>query len=247
MLKKFRRSSRIKPQPQQDNTGHVLTTDAQSTPRTGFFSLPAELRNDIYELAARETDLCLLEHRKGLVGNKKPSSSSLSIPGLLLSSRQVRTEYLPILIRGAKINVKVLDFDFSQLLRAIKGLENAAREAIQSNKNLTITLRMKKCGANVASGLRAWCVGCNPSARIPWDYQLDKSNMEDIREGQAGAVKWYVVRASVLFEQERDNDVRRELTKILEALHLALEEEMSIGPRSDSVLMTSSWRPGMYL
>ncbi|KAK4508655.1 hypothetical protein PRZ48_002394 [Zasmidium cellare] len=230
MLKKFRLSSKAKPQPHQDGAFQSLATDAKrKAPKTGFFSLPAELRNHIYELAASQTDLCLLDlkHRKGVAGRKHSTTPSPSIPGLLLSSRQVRMESLAILLRSAKINVKVSDFDFAQLCKAIRGLDDAGQEAILLNRDLKITLRMKK-------------------SRIPWEYQLDEGNVTDIRQGQAGAVRWYAVRAGVLFEQERDNDVKVELTKILEMLHRALEEEhMTTGPRTDPVLMTSSWRPGM--
>jgi hypothetical protein len=99
---------------------------------TNFFSLPAELRNTIYTLAAQDISLTI---------SRRTSAASLrNIPGILLVSRRCRMEIIPILLSNCKLIACVRDFNFMNVMRVVGGLYSAEMKALRENKNLDIVL-----------------------------------------------------------------------------------------------------------
>ncbi|GIZ48126.1 hypothetical protein CKM354_001119900 [Cercospora kikuchii] len=199
--------------------------ESTSSSRKTFFDLPAELRNTIYELVAD----CTLRL------DPKPNEPSM-IPGLLIASRRCRNEYTSILLATARIEASITDMNFERLILTLKGLDQASRKALISNKQLLIILRVRKCGSEVYANLRKWC---EESQRI---FQADDSAphwnyvMEEKVPANAAQLDWYCGRVRVLEQRvpaEMEN-VRAEARKILKVL----EDERT------GVSGTASWSMG---
>lgn len=130
---------------------------------TNFFSLPAELRNTIYALAAKNVSLTIVRRWPG---------SSNPIPGLLLASRRCRMEVLPILLSNCALTVKVIDFNFLNVLRVIGGLYSRELKALRMNKDLTIILdgSERSTERGLRTNLRS--VLFAPNGSMTWAHQL---------------------------------------------------------------------------
>lgn len=174
--------------------------------------LPCRISNDIYELVAADINLHLFAPSAKSNKRKPP-------PGLLLSNRQCRNEFLPILLSSASVKASITDFDFSPLIRVAGSLYSTELKALRTNPNLKISLRMKRCTNQVYVNLRRWCINRVASLdRLPWAYGLDaeaKANTEQLR--------WFCERAKVLYEKLREEEsVRAEVQRVLEVLEKGL-------------------------
>ncbi|KAK4502223.1 hypothetical protein PRZ48_005648 [Zasmidium cellare] len=210
MFKKFRRSSKEKVEQRRAST--QSTPVATNKNYKTFFDLPAELRNDIYSLAASD----LILH---LFNPSTKTQKQKPIPALLLANRQCRNEFLPILLSTATIKASITDFDFSPLLRVTGSLYATELKSLRANPNLKISLRTKKCTNDAYPNLRRWCINRASSLdRLPWSYGLDMGSSEQLQ--------WYAERARVLFEKlGEEPSVRAEVQRVLEVLVEGLERE----------------------
>ena len=172
MFNKFRRSSKTsrltESSPRTQQPPAAMTTP----PETNFFHLPAELRNVIYDLAAQDTTLQISEKRSAWRHSRRRNDT---IPSLLLTSRQCRAEYLPVLLATAPIEVEITNFDFSKLMRITRSLYSTDLKAMCSNANLVLRLNYPKAIKNVERGLRTWITDRHGVMdRVPWHYALPK-------------------------------------------------------------------------
>ncbi|CZT25635.1 uncharacterized protein RCC_11303 [Ramularia collo-cygni] len=182
-----RRSSKNEPQPGVGN-GATLSTS--------FFSLPAELRNTIYTLAAQDLPLTIVRHSPGL---------PRSIPGLLLASRRCRMEFLPILLSCCAMTVKVADCNFSNVLRVIGGLYSRELKALRMNKNITIVLDAsgRSTERELRTNLRSWVKHkARNLDQLPWRYRAEACVPECGRTLECGHARLLVV----LREGARSNE-----------------------------------------
>ncbi|KAF7188884.1 hypothetical protein HII31_09807 [Pseudocercospora fuligena] len=184
MLKKFRRSSKASTTsatPPSSRHGSVATTISTKTTtssrtKTNFFSLPAELRNQIYNLAAKGIVLRLLD-RKSQKLPKRRKTTIDTVPSLFITSRQCRSEYLPILLSTAKIEVQVIDFDFSNIIRIIGSLYCTELKSLRLNPNLMLALSFTPRSSDklgiMEANLRRWAAHRSQGLdRLPWRYRL---------------------------------------------------------------------------
>ncbi|KAF2215234.1 hypothetical protein CERZMDRAFT_94649 [Cercospora zeae-maydis SCOH1-5] len=193
MWDRFRRSSKTARPPTSDCDSRqtsVATHKAQRT--TTFFDLPAELRNQIYELAASDTTLHLCT--KPNKPNKPSKQKHQRMPSLLLTSRQCRAEYLPILLATAPISTLVKNFDFSNIIRMTGSLYNTELKALRSNPNLTILLTFSQTSRTrttphaMEASLRSWITYRSAGMdRLRWHYALP---MQDRMPRVSGHVKF---------------------------------------------------------
>jgi hypothetical protein len=123
-----------------------------------FFSLPAELRNEVYLLATRDLKLTLRTDadKTQRFSNKITDHTSLTrpVPSLLLVSRQCRNEALPILLTVASIDIRVVDFDFKDVVRVEGSLYATELKALRRNQNLWVTVMFSAGGKRVEEKLR---------------------------------------------------------------------------------------------
>lgn len=211
MLKKLRRSSKAKVQPEQPDPISIATVATQKQPT--FFSLPAELRNDIYTLAAQDSTLHLFKPNN-VKAKTKP------IPALILASRQTRVEYLPILLSVSSIQATVTDFNFKDLQRVLSSLYSTELKALRSNNDLVVILKLKKCSDDVYPNLRRWCTARSTSLdKIAWRYELSKGIEPKV-------LRWFAERARVLYERVEEESIKWEVRRVSEALEADLKPFM---------------------
>ncbi|EMC92989.1 hypothetical protein BAUCODRAFT_269352 [Baudoinia panamericana UAMH 10762] len=173
MLRKFRRGSKdTYPYPTPRN-GSVATLPSTTEPaplvegKLTFFDLPAELRNEVYNVVASDTHLTL--------PSSEQRSKKLFIrpTGLLLASRQCRKEYLPLLFSTATVILNIKDFDFQNLLRVTGSLYSTELKSLRTNNNLLIRLRTCNCTRENMQSLRRWLISrANGLDRLPWQYEV---------------------------------------------------------------------------
>lgn len=155
MLDKLRRKSR------QDGAAarNPIATETSRPPirtrtgnekRTTFFSLPAELRNVIYEEVAKEALIRIPSAKER--GNKHLPP----VPSLLVVSKQTRNEYLPLLLESARIRVVVKDYDFRGVASVCRSLYSSELKALRKNNHLQIELLGDKCTKESLVALRRW-------------------------------------------------------------------------------------------
>lgn len=77
---------------------HVPREGMEHKPKTGFFDLPSELRNQIYELAALE-DQAMTRRRKFII------AGCSEIPAFANTCRQIRKEYLTFWIEDRILEI----------------------------------------------------------------------------------------------------------------------------------------------
>ena len=139
-------------------------TAATDKDKLTFFDLPAEIRNDIYDLVAGRTTLRLP------VGKKREAPV---IPGLLVASKQCRHEYLPLLYSTVPFLVEVRDFGFGNLTRVVSSLYRTELKAMRNNVRLVIQLRTQNCTRENLASLRRWLVArADGLDRLPWNYEI---------------------------------------------------------------------------
>lgn len=181
--------------------------------RKTFFDLPAEIRNAIYETVAN----CNLE----LWGASKDGQ----FPSLLLASRRCREEYMSVLLATARIELKVTDLNFSQLLETLENLDITSRKALSSNPSLRIALRIQRCGSNVFANLRTWCEAQSAMGYVAkWQYVMDAQD-----ESNAAQLDWYCGRIRVLEQRSQLEGVKKEARKVLDVVEGKRAGQSSMG------------------
>jgi len=137
--------------------------------KTSFYDLPSELRIHIYELVARDTRLSIFS----------ASPKHIKTPPLLLTSRQVRNEYRPVLLSLAPIRAHVGNYNFKPIMRVVGSLYSTELKALRKNNRLTIVLHLKNfdvTSEHCMTSLRRWAVKrAEHLDRLPWSYELVQS------------------------------------------------------------------------
>lgn len=196
MLKKLRRSIKDAPSDgalalrQRKDSAAVLPmvetesteTQYQDAPpapgtRSRFLDLPAELRNHIYDLVICDATLTLPMNagssRKSKLSLRRRKQTETPLNGLLLTNRQLRQEYLSMLLATAAVVVEVKDFDFEHVARVSSALAYADMKALQSNRNLVLQLVTQNCTTKDLSLLRRWLdFRKDNDTNLPWNYEF---------------------------------------------------------------------------
>jgi hypothetical protein len=108
---------------------HVPSSQPQK--RTSFYDLPAELRVEIYRLALSSVQIHILP----------PNSSERNNPhALVLTSRQVRNEVLPLIHNSCAIRIDITDFNFDGLLAFMARMPPDQEANLRKNTKLQIRL-----------------------------------------------------------------------------------------------------------
>ena len=108
---------------------HVPFTHSQK--RTSFYDLPAELRVEIYRLALSSVQIHMLP----------PNTSERNNPhALVLTSRQVRNEVLPLIHNSCAIRIDITDFNFDGLLAFMARMPPDQEANLRKNTKLQIRL-----------------------------------------------------------------------------------------------------------
>jgi hypothetical protein len=98
---------------------------------TCLYDLPAELRIEIYKLALESVQIHILP----------PNSSERNNPhGLVLTSRQVRNEVLPLIHNSCAIRIDITDFNFDGLLAFMSRMPPDQEANLRKNTKLEIRL-----------------------------------------------------------------------------------------------------------
>ncbi|GAB7327542.1 hypothetical protein MBLNU13_g11406t1 [Cladosporium sp. NU13] len=152
--------------PQTPPTTNNNHASSSKTDKTSFYDLPSELRIHIYELVARDTRLSPFF----------ASPKNIKTPALLLTSRQIRNEYRPVLLSLAPIQAHVGNYDFKPIMRVVGSLYSTELKALRKNNNLTIVLHLKNfdvTSEHCMTSLRRWAVKrAEHLDRLPWSYEL---------------------------------------------------------------------------
>lgn len=123
--------------------------------RLTFFDLPPEIRNVIYEDVASGTRV-FIPSTAAKKKEKESKTPPATTPSLLLVSKQVRIEYLPLLLECATISFAVRDFDFRNLMRVSSSLFSTELKALRKNPRITIRLLAQKPHRQTLAALRRW-------------------------------------------------------------------------------------------
>ncbi|EMC99308.1 hypothetical protein BAUCODRAFT_398848 [Baudoinia panamericana UAMH 10762] len=117
--------------------------------QTSFFDLPAELRIHIYELVLVNVRIQILPLE---------SKDHRTPHALILASRQVRNEVLPIIHSKCRIRANVTDFNFSGLVAWMDRIPSGQQAMLCKNEQLEINLctSLKPDSRSFAVGLRKW-------------------------------------------------------------------------------------------
>ena len=160
------------------NKNHVNSSNRN---KTSFYDLPSELRIQIYELVARDSRLSLFF----------ALPKNIKTPALLLTSRQVRNEYRPVLLSLAPIRAHVGNYNFKPIMRVVGSLYSTELKALRKNSNLTIVLHLKNfdvTSEHCMTSLRRWAVKrAEHLDRLPWSYELVSSTSSSLPMASAVA------------------------------------------------------------
>ncbi len=255
MLSKLRRNSKEPIDAISIKADNNALQDAIESPqlpgRLTFFDLPAELRNEIYELVTLDATLTLpstlftgtISQKAKLALRRRKPVSVANINGLLLASRQCRQEYLSILLSTINVVVEIKDFDFDNLMRVSSSLNETDIRALQSNRNLCLQLDTRNCTQKDLGAIRKWLVfRTEERNQLPWRYEFPLS--KHLPPSKVGCVRlmreleYYADNISSL-AADVDESQQAELLAIINAFEsraMALEEELGwAGQRSKSL------------
>ncbi|KAF1824518.1 uncharacterized protein K489DRAFT_408885 [Dissoconium aciculare CBS 342.82] len=124
-----------------DSFSFSRTTSWECQPPASLLGLPYDIRQRIFRHLATSTNLTLCPPRVANARQKSSSprkSTSVEPVPLLLVNRQLRTEYAPVLLANAAIEIRVLSYDFSNLAAALSNHSEADRTALSRNVNIWI-------------------------------------------------------------------------------------------------------------
>lgn len=151
------------PTPQTTSNNHANSSERKIT---SFYDLPSELRIQVYELVARDTRLSLFS----------ASPKHVRMPSLLLTSRQIRNEYRPVVLSLAPIRAHISNYNFKPITRVVGSLYSTELKALRKNNSLTIVLHLKNfdvTSEHYMTSLRRWAVKrAEHLDRLPWSYEL---------------------------------------------------------------------------
>lgn len=267
MLKKLRRERKdsaidVSPLPlrgaamasvSEENSNSNTTTT--TTMGIGFFDLPAELRNEIYELVISDATLNLptphllsaLRKPGGKLRlKKKKPGTTAPINSLLLASKQTRKEYLSVLLSTIPVEISIHDLDFTHLTRVSSSLNAADLASLHANKNLALHLHTRNCTQRSLQHLLRWLAfrAAQPaSQRLPWRYEfplgrlLPPSTMGKVR--LLRELEYYADSVATLAVDLETEAQRAELAEVVRAHEVqaaALEEDLEwLGQRSKAL------------
>ena len=97
---------------------------------TSFYDLPAELRIEIYRLALSTVKIHILP----------PNSANHSPHPLVLTTKQVRNEVLPLIHNSCPIHATITDFNFDGLLAWMSRMPPDQESNLCKNSNLCVEL-----------------------------------------------------------------------------------------------------------
>lgn len=148
-----------------------------SLDKTSFLSLPAEIRNAIYEFVICDATLSLpmsaTGSRRFRQRFQRRKQIETPLNGLLLANWQLRREYLSILLSTARVVVDVKDFDFEEVARVSSVLNASDVQALQSNSHLVLQLATQNCTDRDVSRLKRWIeFRKSKGADLPWKYEF---------------------------------------------------------------------------
>lgn len=240
---------------------HPAADDAPPPSGLTFLDLPAELRNRVYEFVICDATLTLptaaahpsrrskLSLRRR--GGSKPTDTPLN--GLLLTTRQLRHEYLSMLLSTAAVVVEVRDFDFAHVARVSAALAPADRRALQSNRRLALHLVTQNCTAKALAQLRRWLDfrRDHAAAALPWRYEVPLARLlPGTTMGRVRLLRELEYYADTIATLVVDLDAgqRAEMQRVIEAFEreaVWLEEDLGwLGQRSKSVSRSVRGLPG---
>lgn len=98
------------------------------------FAIPAELRNEIYELTAAQSTMRLEPSMRDDTRGRIITSP----PGVLLSSKQVRVECKTILMSQSRVAVVIEAVDIFELDRPIDTISTSDFEALTADPKLSL-------------------------------------------------------------------------------------------------------------
>lgn len=259
MLRKLRRGSKepsesglLTMRARKDSAAILPLPPTETEPEpshTGpqFLDLPAELRNCIYEFIICDATLSLPctagLSKKSKLSLRRRRQVETPINGLLLANRQLRQEYLSILLSTASVVVEVKDFDFDHVARVSSGLAYADMKALQSNRNLVLQLHTQNCTTKDVSMLRRWLdFRKGNDTNLPWNYEfpLDRllpgTTMGRVR--LLRELEYYADTIATLVV-DLDDSQQAEMKRVIEAFEtkaMWLEDDLGwLGQRSKSV------------
>ncbi|SMR48240.1 unnamed protein product [Zymoseptoria tritici ST99CH_1E4] len=177
----------------------------KKTPRITFLSLPNEVKNVIYQLAAQDLTLSYQPPRDSLKtgGPSRGAQEKRSIfkvlrsaaskyanrknhppspPSLLLASKQCRNEVHLIMLAQAKITIPIRDFDFRPIGRMIQSSSSSELEALRDNENLRVVLFCTEGNEKWSEGLEWWAY-VRAAGRLDgfgWHYCVGGSTVEEV-------------------------------------------------------------------
>jgi len=124
----------------------------ETSHRTNFYSLPAELRLEIYRLALRKVTIHILPS----VDREDATSRHHAPHALLRTSREIRAEVQPFIHSTCPIHAAVTDFDFAGLLTWLHRIPAEEQKQLVKNGNLSINLCTTKNIPGDLPTLRRW-------------------------------------------------------------------------------------------
>jgi hypothetical protein len=237
MFKSIRRNSKQLLESRRKSVPAIVTetNPPTITPRPRkltFFDLPAEIRNVIYEHIAEETRILVPLPQSG----KKPTKLPPPTPSLLLVSKQIRPEYLPLLLECASITFQVKDFDFRNLMRITSSLYSTELKALRHNSQLRIRLHLDKMRPDSLQALRRWLVNRSEHLdRLNFHYAITWPRHTQIipTSTQVHKVNIYMQRRAVLSQNleamsHLHHNVEEALQFELQPLVRVLEDEQML-------------------
>jgi len=130
---------------------------------TSFFDLPPELRIEIYRLVLENVTIKILPANT----SEQPSPHALAC-----TSRQIRSEILPIMHSDCPIQAYVTDFNFDGILAWMNRIPPNQQSNLCKNDRLRIWLHVTEAPGNFGGSLRKWLqVRADPHRSQPrWQY-----------------------------------------------------------------------------
>lgn len=224
-----------------------------------FLDLPPEIRNVIYEDVASSTRLYV----STASAKKKEKESKIppqTTPTLLLASRQVRIEYLPLLLECASISFGVRNFDFRNLMRVSSSLYSTELKALRNNGRLTIRLLATKPSKDSLTSLRRWAQRRTEDMyTLPLNYALAWPKLTQLvpTSGSVARINTYIQRRGILMQnlealaglvKEVPEALQWELQPVVEVFQRELEfmGAMGSGGRSAATRGGEQWIMPMF-
>lgn len=182
-------------------------SELDTTKKTCFYDLPAELRVEIYKLALENVKIHVLPLKSHL--------RQYCPHALVRTSRQVRHEVLPIIHSNCSIHATVTDFNFTGLLAFLARIPPDDQAYLLKNDHLSVRLCTTLSPPGNLESLRRWlhyrADTCRPQPN--WRYSGPHPSSKvanDLRR------RW---------KRMTELDKKLELQKMVKAIGVFLPEE----------------------